>query len=69
MSDDELEEIIREMYFEKKDRIVKKDGKVRFKGRKYHISKKLKGGTVEMRVTLRGIEAWTDGKQIKRWKY
>lgn len=69
MSDDELEEIIRELYFEKKDRIVKKDGKVRFKGKTYHISKKLKGNTVEMRVTLKGIEAWADGKQIKRWKY
>jgi len=69
MSDDELEEIIREMHFEKKNRIVKKDGKVRFKGRNYHISKKLKGTTVEMRVTLKGIEAKYGEKLIKRWKY
>jgi len=69
MSDDELEEIIREMHFEKKNRIVKKDGKVRFKGINYHISKKLKGTTLEMRVTLKDIEAEYCGKLIKRWKY
>ncbi|PIV13885.1 MAG: hypothetical protein COS45_00550 [Candidatus Huberarchaeum crystalense] len=54
---------------EKKNQIVKKDGKVRFKGRNYHISKKLKGTTVEMRVTLKGIEAKYGEKLIKRWKY
>lgn len=69
MSDDELEKIIKELHFEKKNRIVKKDGKVRFKGKNYHISKKLKGTTVEMKVTLKGIEAEHDGKLIKRWKY
>jgi len=69
LTDDELEEIIKELYFKKKDRIVKKDGKVRFKGRMYHISNKLKGATVEMRITLKGIEAWYCEKLIKRWKY
>jgi hypothetical protein len=69
MSDDELKKIIRGIHFEKKNRIVKKDGKVRFKGRNYHISKKLKGTTVEMRVTSKGIEAEYGGKLIKRWKY
>ncbi len=69
MSDDELEKIIRELYFEKKNRIVKKDGKLRFKGKTYYISKKLKGTTIEMRVTLRGVEALHDGKLIKRWRY
>ena len=34
---------------EKKNRIVKKDGKLRFKGKTYYISKKLKGTTIEMR--------------------
>ena len=41
---------------QKKNRIVKKDGKLRFKGKTYYISKKLKGTTIEMRVTLRGVK-------------
>ncbi|ODS35374.1 MAG: hypothetical protein A7316_03995 [Candidatus Altiarchaeales archaeon WOR_SM1_86-2] len=69
MSDEELEKVIRELCFEKKNRIVKKDGKVRFKGRQYHISKKLEGVTIEMRVILKGIEAWYGRKPIKGWKY
>lgn len=69
MSNDELKKIINELYFEKKNRTVKNDGKVRFKGKRYHISKKLRGAVIEMKVTLRGIEAWYDRKLIKRWKY
>jgi hypothetical protein len=34
-----------------------------------YISKKLKGTTIEMIATLRGIEALHDGIPIKRWKY
>jgi transposase InsO family protein len=37
MSDDELKKMIRELYFEKKDRIVKKDGKLRFNGKTHYI--------------------------------
>jgi len=29
--------MIRELYFEKKDRIVKKDGKLRFNGKTHYI--------------------------------
>jgi len=33
------------------------------------VSKEMSGETVEMKVTLRGIEAWHNGAFVKRWKY
>ena len=69
LTDAELERVIRDLYFEKGDRVVKADGKVRYKGRKYHLSKCLRGVVLEMRLTLKGIEAWFCGFSIKRWKY
>lgn len=68
-TDEELERVIRELYFEKAERMVKQNGKVKFEGKWYHVSKKMSGETVEIRVTLRGVEVWHKGVFIKRWKY
>lgn len=69
LTDEELERVIQELYFEKAERIVKQNGKVKFEGDWYHVSKEMSGETVEVRVTLRGLEVWHKGAFIKRWKY
>jgi len=69
LTDEEQERVIRELYFEKAERIVKQNGKVKFEGRWYHVGKKVSSETVEVRVTLRGVEVWHKGAFIKRWKY
>ena len=69
LTDEGLERVIRELYFENVERKVKQNGKVKFEGRWYHVSKKMFGKTVEVRVTLRGVEVWHNGVFIKRWKY
>ena len=69
LTDEERERVIREMYFKKVERIVKQNGKVKFEGELYHVSKKMSGETVEVRVTLRGLEVWHNDTFIKRWKY
>jgi transposase InsO family protein len=42
LTDEEREGVIRELYFEKGERIVKQNGKVKFKGKWYHMNKKKK---------------------------
>jgi hypothetical protein len=69
LTDEELERVIRELYFEKMERKVKQNGKVKFEGKRYHVSEKMAGETVEVRVTLRGLEVWHNDTFIKRWKY
>ena len=69
LTDEEREGVIRELYFEKGERIVKQNGKVKFKGKWYHMNKKRSNETVEVKITLRGVEAWHKGAFIKRWKY
>ncbi|NQE54386.1 hypothetical protein C5S29_12410, partial [ANME-1 cluster archaeon GoMg3.2] len=69
LTDEELERVIRELYFEKVERKVKQNGKVKFAGKRYHVCKEMSGETVEMKVTLRGMEAWHNGAFVKRWKY
>ena len=69
LTDEELERVIRELYFEKVERIVKQNGKVKFEGKRYHVSKKMSNESVEVKITLRGVEAWLKGALIKRWKY
>jgi hypothetical protein len=61
--------LLKELYFEKVKRVVKQDGKVKFEGKWYHVNGDLSGKTVEVNVTLRGIEVWHNGVFIKRWKY
>ena len=56
-------------FFEKAERIVKENGKVKFEGKRYHVSEKMAGETVEVRDTLRGLKVWHKGAFIKRWKY
>ncbi len=56
-------------YFEKTERKVKQNGKVKFEGKWYHVSEKMAGETVEVRITLRGLEVWHNDSFIKRWKY
>ena len=51
---EELERVIRELYFEKVKRIVRQNGKVKFEGKWYHVGKKMSGETVEVKITLRG---------------
>ena len=69
LTDEELEGVIWELYFEKVERMVKQNGKVKFDGKWYHVSKEMSGEAVEMKVTLRGMEAWHNDAYIKRWKY
>lgn len=69
LTKEELERVIRELYFEKVQRVIKQDGKVKFEGKWYHVSRNLSGKIVEVRVTLRGVEVWHNGAFIKRWKY
>jgi len=69
LTDEEMERVIRELYFEKAKRIVKQNGKVKFERDWYHVSKEMSGETVEVRVTLRGLEVWHNDTFIKRWKY
>jgi hypothetical protein len=33
------------------------------------VGKKMSDETVEVKITLRGVEAWHKGAFIKRWKY
>ena len=58
MTDRELHEVIRELYFVKEKRQVRKNGKVKFRGKWEYICKEMYGKYVEMRITLRGMEAW-----------
>jgi transposase InsO family protein len=69
LTDEELESVISELYFEKVERIVKQNGKIKFKGKRYHMGKKMSDETVEVKITLRGVEVWHKGAFIKRWKY
>lgn len=69
LTKEEVERVIRELYFEKAERIVKQNGKVKFEGKWYHVTENLSGKIVEIRITLRGVEAWHNGAFIKRWKY
>ena len=69
LTDEELERVISELYFEKVERIVKQNGKIKLKGKRYHVGKKMSDETVEVKITLRGVEAWHKGAFIKRWKY
>lgn len=69
LTDEELERVIRELYFESVERIVKQNGKVKVEGKWYHVCKEMSGETVEMKVTLRGMEAWHNGSFVKRWNY
>ena len=59
----------RELYFEKVERKVKQNGKVKFEGELYHVGRKMSGETVNVKITLRGVEIWHNGAFIKRWKY
>jgi hypothetical protein len=34
-----------------------------------HMGKKMSDETVEVKITLRGVEVWHKGAFIKRWKY
>ena len=69
LTDEELEWVIRELYFEKVKRIVKQNGKVKFEGKWYHVGKKMSGENVEVKITLKGVEVWHEGAFIKGWKY
>lgn len=69
LTNEEMEKVIQELYFEKVERIVKPNGKVKFEGKWYHLRENLAGEIVEVTVTLRGIEVWCGGSFIKRWKY
>jgi len=69
LTDEELERVFSELYFEKVERIVKQNGKIKLKGKWYHMSKKMSNESVEVKITLRGDEAWHKGAIIKRWKY
>ena len=69
LTDEELEKVILELYFEKAERIVKQNGKVKFGGKRYHVSREMSGETVDVRITLRGVEVWHKDTLIKRWKY
>jgi len=69
LTDEELEKVIRELYFMEAERMVKQNGKVKFEGKWYHLTKRMSGKTVEVRITLRGLEIWFKGVFVKRWKY
>jgi hypothetical protein len=69
LTDEELEKVIRELFFEKVERTVKLNGKVKFEGKWYHVGRKMTGETVAVKITLRGVEVWHNGAYIKRWKY
>jgi hypothetical protein len=67
LTDEEREKVIRELYFEKGERKVKQNGKVKFEGKWYHVGREMSGETVEVKITLRGVEVWHCGAFIKRW--
>jgi hypothetical protein len=69
LTDEELERVIRELHFANVERKVKQNGKVKFEGKRYHVGRKMSGKSVEIKVTLRGVEVWHNGAFIKRWKY
>jgi transposase InsO family protein len=69
VTDEELDRVIRELFFENVERKVKQNGKVKFEGKWYHVGRKMSGETVNVKITLRGVEAWHKGAFIKRWKY
>lgn len=69
LTDEELEKVTQELYFERVERVVKQNGKIKFEDKEYHVGKKMVGETVDVRVTLRGVEVWYDGNFIKRWNY
>jgi len=69
MTDEELHEVVRELYFVKGKRQVKKNGKVKFWGKWYHVCKEMYGKCIELRITLRGMEAWYEGRYLKRWNH
>jgi hypothetical protein len=68
LTDEERERVIRELYFENVERKVKENGNVKCEGKWYHVSEKMAGKTVEVTVTLRGVEVWHNDTFIKRWK-
>jgi hypothetical protein len=43
LTDEELESVIRELYFENVERKVKQNGKVKFEGKWYHVGRKKSG--------------------------
>ena len=65
LTDEELERVIREMYFENVERKVKENGKVKFKEKWYHVGRKMSGETVEVQVTLKRVEVWHNGAFIR----
>ena len=69
LTDEEPERVIRELYFEKTERKIKQNGKVKFEGKWYHVGRKMSGETVNVKITLRGVEVWHNDTFIKRWKY
>ena len=69
LTDEELDNVIRKLYFKKVERVVKRNGKVKFEGKWYHLTKKMSGETVDIKLTLRGLEIWHNGFFIKRWEY
>jgi transposase InsO family protein len=68
LTDEERERVIRELHFENVERKVKQNGKVKFEGKRYQVGRKMFGKSVEIKVTLRGVEVWHNGAFIKRWK-
>ncbi|NQE52875.1 hypothetical protein C5S29_04715 [ANME-1 cluster archaeon GoMg3.2] len=66
LTDEEREKVIRELYFENVERKVKQNGKVKFEGGWYHGGRKMPGETVNVKITLRGVEVWHKGAFIKR---
>jgi len=69
LTDEELDRVIRELYFENVERKVKQNGKVKFEGKWYHVGREMSGETVNVKITLSEVEVWHKGAFIKRWKY
>lgn len=69
LTDGELDKVIHELFFKKVKRLVKRNGKIKFESKWYHIGKRMRGETISMRITLKGLEAWHNGIFLKRWKY
>jgi hypothetical protein len=69
LTNEELEGVIRKLYFENVERKVKQNGKVEFKGKEYHEGRKMLDETVEVLVTLKRVKVWHNGTFIKRWRY
>ena len=67
LTDEEREKVIRERYCENVERNVKQNGNVKCEGKWYHVGRAMSGETVEVTITLRGVEVWHSGAFIKRW--